>query len=267
MSSAAPRTTFAVLFFVCGVVSIAVPTISWGQDLDPRRWDHLPIDLNVAGTALVYTDGKISFDPVLQIEDAVMARRTYAFKYLRSFELLGKSARLELLQTYVDVEWSGLLAGAPASAIRKGWGDTEARFAVNLIGAPQLTRAVFSLYRANLENETIVGAGLVVQFPTGEYLEDKLLNIGTNRYIFRPQLGILHRHRKLSIDITFSSWLYTDNNEFIINNKLEQDPLHVLQAHGVYSLAPACGLAPGSVTATAKRRRSTAYRATIAKKS
>lgn len=236
MRSRTDPNTRLVATVVLGVFSACFPQIGAAQDLDPRRWDHLPVDVSFAGTAFVYTDGEIAFDPVLLIDDAVMTRRTFAFKYLRSFELLGRSARIELLQAYQNAKWSGLLAGVPASVERSGWADTEARFSVNLIGAPPLRAEEFARYRASTKSETIVGMGLVVQFPTGKYLEDKLLNIGTNRFTFRPQIGVLHRQGKLSVDVTVSSWLYTDNHEFIVNNTLEQDPLHVVQAHGVYNL-------------------------------
>ena len=42
-----------------------------------------------------YTEADISFDPVLRIENAKMEMHTYAFKYIRTFELFQKSARIE----------------------------------------------------------------------------------------------------------------------------------------------------------------------------
>ena len=39
------------------------------QDLEPRRWSHLPTGLNVFGLATGATDGDIFFDPVLRAED------------------------------------------------------------------------------------------------------------------------------------------------------------------------------------------------------
>jgi hypothetical protein len=236
-----PLTTFLAVCFLAAWM--AYPCAA--QDLEPRRWDHLPIDTNFAGAAYVFTDAQINFDPVLRIDDAVMQRHTYALKYIRTFELLRRSARLELLQAYQDAQWSGLLDGVPASVRRSGQADTEMRFAINLIGAPPLNREEFAAYKAALESETIVGLGLVMQFPTGAYLEDKLLNIGSNRYTFRPQLGILHSRDRWAFDATLASWIYTDNNEFVVDNKLEQDPLYTAQLHAVYTIAPGQWLGAG----------------------
>ncbi len=78
-----------------------------------------------------------------------------------------------------------MLNGVPASTDRDGWADSVRRFAVNLFGAPPLAGQEFLDYRKNVATcETIVGAGLVIQLPTGEYLEDKLINLGSNRYTF-----------------------------------------------------------------------------------
>ena len=78
-----------------------------------------------------------------------------------------------------------MLNGVPASTDRDGWAASVRRFAVNLFGAPPLAGQEFLDYRKNVATcETIVGAGLVIQLPTGEYLEDKLINLGSNRYTF-----------------------------------------------------------------------------------
>ena len=65
------------------------------QDIEPRRWSHLPIGSNFLGGAYAYTTGDIFLDPVLRIEDAEFNLHTVAAKYIRSFELLGKSARID----------------------------------------------------------------------------------------------------------------------------------------------------------------------------
>ncbi|HEY2573904.1 MAG TPA: hypothetical protein VGH65_07540, partial [Verrucomicrobiaceae bacterium] len=67
------------------------------QDIEPRRWSHLPIGSNFLGGAYAYTQGEIFLDPVLKIEDARFDLNTTAIKYIRSFELLGQSARVEVL--------------------------------------------------------------------------------------------------------------------------------------------------------------------------
>ena len=149
------------------------------QDIEPRRWSHLPLGANFAGTAYAYTEGEIFFNPVLPIEDGEFELHTAAFKYIHAFELFGKSSRVDLTQLYQSGSWSGLLNGTPAATERDGWSDTALRFAVNLYGAPPLAGQEFVDYRKTTHCETIVGMGLLVTVPTGEYFEDRLINLGT----------------------------------------------------------------------------------------
>ena len=97
-----------------------------GQELEPRRWSHLPINTNFGGIGYAYTNADIAFDPVLMVEDATLDLHTVALKYIRSFELLGKSARFDIAQAYQDARWEGLLGEAfqppsPARATRIPW--------------------------------------------------------------------------------------------------------------------------------------------------
>lgn len=148
---------------------------------------------NFAGAAYSFTSRNISLDPVLQIQNAQFDLQTTDVKYIRSFDLVGKSARMKLNQPYQFGHWTGSLSGVPATADRNGLADTSVRFAVNLIGAPPLKGKEFADYRAtNADHETIVGLGLIVQFPTGQYNPDKLINLGDNRFSFRPQLSAVH---------------------------------------------------------------------------
>lgn len=224
----------AFFFFI--VVSIPVSCLS--QEIEPRRWSHLPVDSNFAGGGYVFTKADIFFDPVLEIEDAELEMHTWTVKCLRTFALLHKSARLEFIQSYQEGDWKGLVSGVPSSISRNGFDDTRIRFAINLHGAPPLKEKDFADYRKATDSETIVGTGLVVHLPTGEYMDDKLINLGSNRYTVRPQIGVVHNRGKLSLECTGSVWFYTDNNDFYNGNKLEQDPLYTAQSHLIYSFRP-----------------------------
>jgi hypothetical protein len=217
---------------------LGLPLLCFAQELEPRRWSHLPSGKNFVGGGYVYTNADIFFDPVLRIEDAEMEMHTWAFKYIHTFELLEKSARIDFTQAYQEGRWSGLLNGAPASITRSGLSDSALGFAINLYGAPPLEGKEFATYRAKVDVETIVGAALVVHLPTGDYMSDKLINLGTNRFTFRPQLGVVHNRGKWSFEITGAVWLYTDNNDFYNGRKLEQDPYFTSQIHLVYTIRP-----------------------------
>ena len=202
------------------------PLSSAAQDLEPRRWSHLPIDKNFFGGGYVYTRADIFLDPVIKVEDVELKMHSLALKYIRTFELFNRSARIGFVQGFNEGRWSGLVDGVPSSIRRRGLSDSIVRFAVNLYGAPPLAGREYVAYRAKTKVETIVGAALSVDLPTGDYMDDKLINLGANCYTFRPQFGMVHQRGKWSLEVTGEASFYTDNRDFFNGSKLEKDPFY-----------------------------------------
>jgi hypothetical protein len=227
-----------IAFLSVGLCALILSQPCRAQDIEPRRWSHLPLGSNFGGVAYAYTEGDIFFNPVLRIQDGEFEMNTAAFKYIHAFEVLEKSARFDLVQMYQSGSWDGLVNGVPAAIERKGWADTALRFAVNLYGAPPLESEEFIEYRKAAHCETIVGAGLVVTLPTGEYFDDKLINLGANRYTFTPQFGVVHTRGKWSMELSSSVTFFTDNDEFFNGKKLEENPLLIGQGHLIYTFMP-----------------------------
>ena len=57
---------------------------------------------------------------------------------------------------------------------------------LNFIGSPALPLSGFKDYKQKL----IVGASLQIRVPVSQYDPDRLVNIGTNRFTFKPELGL-----------------------------------------------------------------------------
>lgn len=228
---------------ICGVFLIAFLCLGltlpcFAQELEPRLWSHLPIGTNFAGGAYAHTEADISFDPVLRLENVEMDLDTWAVKYIRSFGLFEKTARIEFTQGFQEGQWTGRVDGVPSSIKRSGLSDAFLRFAINLYGTPPLKGKEYAAYRAGVEVETIAGIALAVQLPTGDYMDDKLINLGTNRFTFRPQVGVVHTRGKWSMEVTGAVWIFTENDEFFNRNTLEQDPLYTVQAHIIHTFRP-----------------------------
>lgn len=211
---------------------------SMAQDLEPRRWSHLPMGLNVFGLATGWTDGDIFFDPVLRIEDVSYERYLLGVAYVRTFELFGKSSRIDVQVPYASGRWEGLVDGVYTSVRRRGFADPRLRFSINLYGAPALSGRQYVRYRQENPVTTTIGAALAVRLPLGDYNETRLINLSSNRVTLRPQLGVLHQRRNWQFELTGSVFLYGTNDDFWNGNVLEQDPLWFAQAHAIYSIKP-----------------------------
>jgi len=221
-----------------GLIAMGLVSPCLALEPVPRQWSHLPKGVNVAGVGYAYTESDIAVDPILRLEDVEMELDTWAFKYIHTFEAFEKSARVDVTQAYQEGYWSRLLNGVAASTSRHGLSDTFVRFSVNLHGAPPLSGKEYGTYRRSADPETIVGMGLAVRLPTGDYMEDKLINLGKNRFAFRPQLGVQHTRGKWSVELTGEVAFYTDNDEFYNGNTLEQEPLYIVHGHLIHTFNP-----------------------------
>jgi len=203
---------------------------------EPRKWNHLPMNVNFSGVTYVYSEADIFTDPALKLENVELVEHIWLAKYIRTFEVFNKSARIDITQGYIEAEWQGLLDGTPAKAKRSGLSDSFVTISVNLYGAPPLEGKAYRAYRVAAENETIVGVALKVRLPTGEYMDDKLLNLGGNRFVFKPQVGMVHNWGQWTVEATGEVAYYMDNNEFFDGNKLEQRPLYFVHGHLMYTV-------------------------------
>lgn len=218
------------------VIGFALPCSA--LEIEPRRWSHLPVGADFLGGGYAYTEADIYIDPALLLEDVKMEVDSWVGKYIHTFELLGRTARVDVTQAYQEGHWKGLLDGAPASTSRYGMADSFVRVGMNVYGAPPLAAKSYRDYRASKTVETIVGVALAIRLPTGDYHKDKLINLGQNRYVLRPQIGLMHTRGKWSAELTGEVAIYSDNDEFYNGNRLEQEPLYITHAHLVYTFRP-----------------------------
>jgi hypothetical protein len=216
------------------VLGLLFAQSAMAQEVEPRRWSHLPVGANFSGVGYAYSNVDIFFSPTLQLENVNGQIHTAVVSYVRGLNVFGKTGRIDVLVPYSVGRWDGLLEGVPASTRRSGFNDPKVRFAVNLIGPPAQRGADFRPFNAG----TILGVALEVVAPIGEYNEDKLINLGNNRWTVRPQIGVVHGWNKWAAELTGSVFFYTDNDNFYNDTEREQDPLPALQGHLIYTFRP-----------------------------
>lgn len=205
------------------------------QDLEPRRWTHMPTGINVVGVGVGYNTGDVYFNPVLKLQDVEMESSGAGLVYLRTFAVAEKSARFDFLLPYASARWEGLLEGEPASTRRRGFGDPRIRLSYLLYGGPAQNPKEFM---TSVQSNTVVGVAVSVKIPWGEYYGERLINLGANQWRIRPQLGVTHTRNKWTFELTGSLFWYSDNNDFFGGQYLENDILYAGQAHVIYTFRP-----------------------------
>ena len=187
-----------------------------------------------------FADGEFLFDPTLPITDATGKIQTPAVSYYYAFDFFGRAANVTGALPYAVGELRGKLAGNERVVQRSGTGDAIVRFAVNLYGSPARRPLEFI---KSPPSRSILGASLKVTAPTGQYVPTRLVNIGTNRWAFKPELGFTHRIGQLVLDMYGGVWLFTDNNDFAPTPETppatrSQDPIAALELHVSYDVKP-----------------------------
>jgi hypothetical protein len=214
--------------------------LSWvanADDIEPRRWTPLPVGTTVIGAAAIRGEGDIALDPVLKIENGTVQTTTTLVSVLHAFDLSGLTARVDVRLPHQHARWQGLLDGKPRTVDRTGQGDPRIRLSVNFLGSPALRGKAFRAYRNSHPVNTVAGAALAVTLPLGEYKKEKLLNLGQNRFVITPQLGVVHSRGPWSFELTGSMAAFTDNNDFLVSQTRAQQPVYALQTHAVFSAA------------------------------
>jgi len=221
---------------------LLVPLTVLGQDVQPRVYAPAPVGVNLLTLGYAYSHGAVLFDKTISIEDAIADIHSLNLAYSRSIGVLGAAGRLDVAVPFVIGDWQGTVEETYQTTSRTGFADPVLRVAVFFIGAPALSRAEFAGFRPR----TTVGAMLRVGVPLGQYDATRLINLGSHRWTFSPQLGISHLAGRVFLEANAGVWLFTDNEAFLETGTRSQDPLFTIQAHVGYRVRRGLWLAVSS---------------------
>jgi len=222
------------------VLTLLGGTRAFGQELEPGAYSPSPVGMNIAVVALSYNTGELAFDPSGPIDNASADIWVTALAYVRTLPVAGRSASISLALPYARGPLKGDFLGQHQNITRSGLADPRLRFAVNLLGGPALAPRAFA---TTPPAPTTLGASLAVSPPLGQYDSAKLINIGTNRWAFKPELGLRHLIGPWTLEADAGVWFYADNTDFYRGGHREQAPLASLQWHVIYTFKPRCWLA------------------------
>lgn len=201
------------------------------QDIEPRSYSNAPVGTQFLIAGYAYTRGGLAFDSSLPIENEKLRTSSAIVAYAAVFDLFGKSAKFDAIVPYTWLSGSADYRGERLDREVDGLADPRFRVSVNLVGAPALTAREFADYRQDL----IVGVSLQVGVPAGQYDGTRLVNIGTHRWWFKPEVGVSKAAGPWTIEVAGGVTFYTDNDDFYGGNRREQDPLYSFRIHAIYS--------------------------------
>jgi|tagenome__1003787_1003787.scaffolds.fasta_scaffold20826831_2 hypothetical protein len=211
----------------------------FAQELEPRAYSPSPLGVNFLGLGYLRSAGGVAVDPSLPLDNVDAEVNAASLSYVRTFGLFGRSASIGFVLPYSRADVSGDVFEQQRSVTRTGWADPRLRLAVNLFGGPALDREEF----AAREPSTAVGASLMVVAPLGKYDSDRLINLGSNRWAIKSEIGVYQPLGPWSLELYGGVWFYTDNDDFFGGVRREQEPIATLQAHVGYTFRPGLWLA------------------------
>jgi hypothetical protein len=231
MIAPATRTIPGILLPALVLAAWSLPATA--QDIEPRAYSNIPLGVNFVGVGYAHSTGGLSTDPSLPIEDADLRTDAMLFGYARGIEVGGQSAKVDAVLPYVWLEGAAEIAGEPERRRVSGLGDPRIRISWNLLGAPALTLPEFMSYR----QQTIVGVSLQASLPLGQYDETRVVNLGSNRWNLKPEIGMSHVVGAWTLELATSATFFSENSSFFGGRSRKQDPIYSLQGGVLYGFA------------------------------
>ena len=212
------------------VFAISIPGSMIAQDLEPRFLSPAPVGMNFVLIGYAYSTGNVLLDQALPLEGTESKLHSVTVAFARSLDIFGFSGRIQAALPFATATWFAETNGRDSSTTRSGTGDAIIALAVNFIGAPALKGKEFINYNRN----TIIGLGLKVRMPIGQYNSEKFFNLGTNRWSMNARLGLSQKIGHFVLEGYLNAWFFTQNTNFYGGNRVSQNPIFSAQIHVTY---------------------------------
>jgi hypothetical protein len=223
------------LLFVCLCLRVLVfPDHIYGQFAEAHHYDNAPVGVNQVELDYAYAHSNASIDTSLVVAGAKFNLNQGTITYTRYFAFLHRVLWAEASVPLAGL--SGSISGADVHGSVTGAGDTSYAVTTLLKGGPALSVAQFADYKPT----TTVGLSLTIAAPTGQYNPNKLLNLGTDRWSFEPQIAVSHpfgHDQKWQCDLYAQAYFFTDNTSYRGKEILRQQPLPGVEGHLSYFVA------------------------------
>jgi hypothetical protein len=214
-----------IVLLLAGVAPVSA------QELEPRAYSNVPVGLNFILAGYSYSAGGVLFDPAIPIENANIKTHGMIYAYARSIRIGRMSGKVDVILPYAWLSGTADFMGSPASRVVNGICDPRVRMSIIFLGGPALPLSGFKEYKQNF----VMGASLQVYLPVGQYDPTKVVNLGTNRFAFKPEVGISKTIKHLILELAAAAQFYTINNDYYNGKTLSQAPIESIQGHVNYN--------------------------------
>jgi hypothetical protein len=220
---------FSLLFW--SVIILLELSPAYAQELEPRAYMNVPVGLNFIVAGYSYSVGGVLFDPAIPLDNARIKTHGALFAYALSIKVGGMAGKIDMIFPYAWLSGTADFMGEPASREVSGLADPRVRMSVIFIGGPALPLSGFKDYKQNF----VMGTSLQIYFPVGQYDPEKVVNLGTNRFTFKPELGISKTINRLVLELALAGQFFTINNNYYYGKTMKQDPIGSIQGHVNYN--------------------------------
>lgn len=224
--------------FGAGVSLILCVVLSAGraaaQDMEPRSYSNAPVGMNFLVASYAKSSGGVITPTTVPVSNVEADVYSSVLAFVRAEGIFGQSGKILVAVPYV---WGNATGDSPIGRIsgrRSGLADPVLKFSFTFLGAPALTRSEF----INYHQKTIVGASFQVTAPLGQYDPNRTVNLGANRWSFKPEIGISRAIERWTLEAYANTTFFSANSEYLGNSVLRQDPLTMLQGHAAYTFRP-----------------------------
>lgn len=212
---------------------LAIAGRAGAQEIEPRAYSNAPVGVNFAIVGVAHTQGGLNFDASVPITNEDLRTTSLVMAYARTLSLWGRSGKFDVIVPYTWLHGTADLMGVPLERKVDGFARPAMRLSMNFIGAPAMEMAQFRDWKQDL----IVGASVQVSPPLGQYDENRIVNIASNRWSIKPEIGMSKARGRWIAELKLGATFFTDNDRFYGGATRSQDPVYALQGNLIRGLA------------------------------
>jgi hypothetical protein len=199
--------------------------------MEPRSYAVVPTGLHAMALSYTFSSGNVITAGSSPVQNLDVTNNVFNLGYVQTFSFFNKLARVAVSMPFGFLNGTASFQGVDTAGSRTGFYDGRLKFGVNLFGSPALPPKDFQKF----QEHTVFGVSVVISVPVGQYYPSKLINLGSNRWGFKPELGLSHREGRLFYEVYSGVWMYTKNMNYFKSYIQQENTLFSFQAHVDYT--------------------------------